>query len=351
MSTRIYRQYVGLDVLYIHNGNCLFEANNPHHPVATVKGCHVYFGMHSYDIPAATLDRNGFIYAGPADCGQPIGYTDGERLMDMPGNPVILSAEEYDPEGLAMACILRYGDDALRSRVYDARNAGSTDTCHGEFHNTPGNSWGNKSGEEYMEESRNNSMDGGNVGGGGGENEGILSILFGDTENSVRIFQRHMNLMKSHRSKGDGMKKKRPYYPIIGEERIELFETVEWKQKVCKIQREHNLRRKENPMWRRKMRLWGLYARVPLIFAVVALGIYLIFDVMGTGGLATVIAIAFAIVSYVIGKICIGGAVDAAKESIYEYNHPGYLEKLDHRPEMMYDFDNPPYSIRISSEE
>jgi len=354
MSIRIYAKYVGLDVLYIHVGNQLFEACNPHHPVATIVGGYIYYSARVDNTPSATLYKDGFIYAGAADQGHPIGYTNGKELMDKPGYSPVLSAEEYDPEGLAMGCILRYNDDDLRFQYDDGRAQGSTDAFHGDFCNTPGNNHGGMSGAEYMNRSRQNSMDPSTSGRG---MPGFAEACFGNQPMPIQ-FSNNEWLLEAWgiNTNNEGQ-----------EDYIDRFLEkgwgvgLEYLLEIDKIQMNHYQRRKKLPMWRRKMRLWGVYARVPLIFAVVGLGICLIFSIIGIDhgrpGLATIMALTFAIISYIVGKLCIICAVEAAKESIYEYDNPGHLEGCRKDKLLEYDFDNPPnweylkHKMGISSEE
>jgi len=170
----IYSGYVGGDYLYLIEGNELFEPWGGGSPVATFRDGHVFFGRRVDSRPAATLIGNE-VFNGWGNASPRMGYIEnGRLLMDQPGGQVLMSADEYAPEALAMACALRYGDDSLR-RDQDLRNNGSMDG-HGEFYNYPGNyrpgsdpaaydSWsrrnagyGNDKNEEECEESQGTSV-------------------------------------------------------------------------------------------------------------------------------------------------------------------------------------------------
>ena len=133
----IYSGYVGGDYLYLIEGNELFEPWGGGAPVATFRDGHVFFGRRVDSRPAATLIGNE-VFNSWGNASPRMGYIEnGRLLMDQPGGQVLMSADEYAPEALAMACALRYGDDSLR-RDDDLRNNDSMDG-HGEFYNYPGN--------------------------------------------------------------------------------------------------------------------------------------------------------------------------------------------------------------------
>jgi len=160
--SRIYEGYPGGQVIYYHESNALYEAySGGGSPVATISGNHVYFGRGATmgEVPAGSIESvsHGFeVYAGYGTNIRVMGFIHGDNLMDRAGGQVIMSSEGDDVEGLAMACVLRFGDSSLRTNVDVRDHRAREGVVTGKFLNYAGNVAHGMSPDEYMDWSRRN---------------------------------------------------------------------------------------------------------------------------------------------------------------------------------------------------